>query len=177
MDYASKKRPEQPPVNAARSGILRKKIGRWLFRGAMLLPLVGMLWIDKKSLFRGTGTHPLEFHGGNVAESGWGCQVRRQTRFDRIQDAGKTAEGPQNGPTRRVWHSLETHRTHRDRSSVRVRHHGFGDIVRKWVIQPGLDDPVHNLRRGPRWRNDAHTLFPQAKVAQDVLDHGAVVNQ
>jgi hypothetical protein len=44
MDYASKKRPEQPPVNAARSGILRKKIGRWLFRGAMLLPLVGMLW-------------------------------------------------------------------------------------------------------------------------------------
>jgi len=53
--------------------------------------------IDKKSLFRRHG-HPAagtdlkgRFHGGNVAESGWRCQIRLQTGFERNQGAGKMA--------------------------------------------------------------------------------------
>jgi len=54
--------------------------------------------IDKKSLFRRHGHPPAgtglneRFHGGNVAESGRWRQVRLQTRIERIQGAGKTAE-------------------------------------------------------------------------------------
>ena len=54
--------------------------------------------VDKKSLFRRHGHPPAgtglneRFHGGNVAESGRWRQVRLQTRIERIQDAGKTAE-------------------------------------------------------------------------------------
>ena len=138
--------------------------------------------IDKKSLFMRHGHPPAgtglneRFHGGNVAATGWWRQVRRQTRFDRIQTARKTAEGWQNGPTCRFRHRLEAHRTCREGSAVRVHHDRFGIVVREWVIVAGLDDPFGNLRRCP-CRQDPHALLPEAQVAQDALDHVALVDQ
>ncbi len=54
----------------------------------------------------------------------------------------------------------------RERSAVRVHHHGFGVVVGEGLIQPGLDDRLPRRAGGGR---DAHTLFPQAEMAQDAL--------
>ena len=77
---------------------------------------------------------------------------------------------------KRIRQCPETYLSCRVRSGVRVGHDRLGVVVGEAVIEAGLDDPVDNLRRGP-CRSDPHALFPEAEVAQDTLDNGALVNQ
>ena len=64
----------------------------------------------------------------------------------------------------------------RERSVVRVHHHWLGVVVGERVIVAGLDNQVGNLRRCPCWC-DAHTVLPQAEMAEDALDHSPVIDQ
>ena len=55
-------------------------------------------------------------------------------------------------------------------------HDRFGVVVRKWVIQPGLDDPFVGFGGCP-WEARPHALFPQAEVAEDTLDDLALIDE
>ena len=70
----------------------------------------------------------------------------------------------------------QTRLPHRERLFVRVNHDRLGVVIGKRVIEAGLDDPFGNLGRRP-CRRDTDALRPEAEVAQDALDHVALVDE
>ena len=109
------------------------------------------------------------FHGGEGSEDGLEGSTQQEASSGRAGAARRTR---QQGQRHRRRTNLPRHK----RSGVRVGHDRFGVVVGEWVIQPGLDDPFGNFRRCP-CRRHAHALLPQAQMAEDALDHVAVVDQ
>ena len=110
--------------------------------------------------------------GQRMAESGWRVKIAAKAR----SPSRRYGAGAGSGPVLLPGCRSRTHRFCREGSAVRVRHDRLGVVIGEGVIEAGLDDPLGKFRRCS-CRQDAHTLFPQAEMAQDTLDHLRVVDE
>ena len=137
-----------------------------------------MAWgSDRKSLFGRYGHAHVDtslkerFHGVEGVITG--AEPQERDRGSPLVGPGRALDRPE-GRSLPLWNRRETNRPCRDGSAARVHHDRFGVIIGEGIIQPGLDDGFARWV-GPGVNTDA--LLPQTEVAEDALDHLALVDQ